>query len=475
MKAFRTRAIKPWEQHAAKAERWVKGHLILSVLAVVLGLLTLKGIVGAAQMGNLFSVKQIFISAVGDTIKTDNYNHTNILLVGVGGEGHDGANLTDTMIVASINHKDNSVAMISIPRDFYVENEQVGWGTRLNSIYEYVLDDTEDPVRAMEELQGEVEKILNVDVHYYAKIDFKGFAEIIDALDGITVNVSEQIADYTYPAGVGSSSTFDPFYLSAGIQTLDGDTALKYVRSRHSTSDFDRARRQQDVLAAIKDRALSLGFLGSPSRIKNVIQAVSANFETNMSVTEMLSLADFGQNLDLIQTSVLNDEAYKMGGFLYTPPRDEGDPFYLRPYSENNEELQLFAQLFFYHPEIYQFPTSIQVVNGTKEESLAGLTKMMLTRYGFNVLNYGNAAKPGVEKTTIIPMTTQFQSTEEEKSYKSTMNLLQSLVFGEAVSEIPEEYQTINWPTDAKIIIVLGADFAEYYNEHDELFYIGVY
>lgn len=477
MNPFQTRSIQlsskePSDKVVPKShprsKTWIKSHLILSILVVILGLFTLKGVWGAVQMGKPFSVKQIVLSGLGNTVQTDNYGHTNILLVGVGGEGHDGENLTDTMIVASLNHKDNSVSMVSIPRDIYVENEAVGWGTRINSIYEYILDETEDPLYAMSELKKEIETIVDVPIHYYAKIDFRGFTEVVDALGGITVNVQEHIVDQTYPAAPGTNRTYEPFYLDAGVQKLDGETALKYARSRHSSSDFDRARRQQEVLQAIKDRALSVGFLASPGRIKDTYSAITENFETSMTLSEMLSLVNFAEDLGEgnIYSTVLHDEATKMGGFLYTPPREEGDPYYLLPYSGNWDEIQVFAQLFFYHPELYREQTPLQVLNGTKEASLAGLTKMFLTRYGFNVVQYGNATERDHMSTRIITLNPLAEATVE---------LLPSLIQGEITETIPLEYQAENWLSQGQIIIELGQDFVSYYKEHDELFYIGVY
>lgn len=476
MNSFETRSIHSphhkEEPHRSKkgATVWIKSHIFLSILALVLGFFTLKGVVGAIASGNGFSVKQVFISAVGQDVMTDAYGHTNILLIGVGGEGHDGENLTDTMMVASLDHDKNIVSMISIPRDFYVENEEVGWGTRINSVYEYVLDETNDPVYAMDQLEGEIEEIFDVDIHYYAKIDFTGFVEIVDALGGITVDVESDIIDEAYPGPEGSGIMYEPFYLDAGTQELDGETALKYVRSRHNTSDFDRARRQQQVLGAIKDKAMSLGVLTSPGRVKDLYYAVSSNFETDMQLDEMLSLVDFAEGLsgDSINSAVISDDATKMGGFLYTPPREENDPYYLIPYAGemNFVELQLFAQLFFYHPEVYIDQVPIEVLNGTKTASLAGLTKMYLVRYGFNASIGGNATNRETQDTRIIP---RMEGNDE------TLELLPSLTFGEIVSELPTEYSPENYASNAEIIIELGQDFAEFYEEHDELFYIGVY
>jgi len=153
------------------------------------------------------------------------------------------------------------------------------------------------------------------------------------------------------------------------------------------------------------------------------------------------------------------------------PPREEGDPYVLVPYAESFIELQLFAQLFFYHPEIYADTVAIQVLNGTKAESIAGLTKMYLVRYGFNVVNYGNAAATGVEKTRIIPLRNGINDEEVNRN----IQILPSLTQGEIMNEVPPEYAPAVWPTEAEVIIELGEDFVDFYEENDELFYLGVY
>lgn len=461
--------IKHWEK---KASRWVKGHLILTILILVLGGFTMKGVLGAIKMGSPFSVKQIVISAVTSGIEMDDYGHTNILLLGVGGEGHDGANLTDTMIVASVDYKNHVVPMLSIPRDLYVENEVVGWGTRLNAIYESIYDETGSHETAITELQSEIETMLGLDIHYYAMVNFEGFEDIVDAVGGIEVNVESEIYDPFYPAKNTSYATYDPFYIEPGLQELDGETALKYARSRHTTSDFDRARRQQEVINAIKDKALSLGFLLNPSKISNTFSAISDNFKTNLSLNEILNLAGKADKFssDSVVSEVIHDLPYESGGFLYTPEREAyGGAFVLVPYVDTFEELHTFAQLFFYHPDIYQNQTPIEVLNGTLAPSLAGLSKMYLQRYGFNIVQYGNANEKGLPKTMI------YVRDEEALKKDETVDMLRSLTFGEISYEVPLEYQAENWDSEAQIIIVLGEDFADYYREHEELFYVGFY
>ncbi len=458
-----------WEK---KASHWIKGHIILTVIILILGAFTIKGVVGAIKIGEPFSVKQIVISAISNGIETDSYGRTNILLLGIGGEGHDGANLTDTMIVASIDYKNNLLPMLSIPRDLYVENEKVGWGTRLNGIYELILDDTGDQEQAIEELRSEIEKILGIEIQYYAMVDFQGFEDIVDAIGGISIDVESELYDPFYPGPDGSGITYDPFYVSAGTQEMDGETALKYARSRSTSSDFDRARRQQKVINAIKEKALNLGFVLKPGKITDTIKAISNNFKTNLSIKEIITLAGMADkfNSDSMISEVINDLAYERAGFLYTPEREAyGGAFVLVPYAGSFDEINMFAKLFFYNPEVYKKQTPIQILNGTKTESLAGLSKMYLHRYGFNVIEYGNAIEKNVEKTKIYIL--DKESSEEDK----TAEILPSLTFGEISYEVPEKYQSPNWETEASIIIELGEDFAKYYKENKDLFYIGFY
>lgn len=479
MEGFQRKAINTTDQKIQRSVRsWVKKHLILSGVVLVLGLFFFKGFVGAAITGNPFSLKHIAVSTVSNGVETDAQGHTNILLVGVGGEGHDGENLTDTMILASIDRKNKLVPMLSIPRDFFVENETVGWGTRINGVYEYIYEDTGDSELAMNELIGELENITGIPIHYYAKIDFKGFEDIVDALGGVEVTLEEELYDPAYPSAPGSSTTYESFYLEAGTQTLDGETALKLARSRHSTSDFDRARRQQQLIDAIREKATSLGFLLNPAKLKNTYEAVSNNFETNLTMAEMLHLASVASDLgsQAILSEVYNDEAYRTGGFLYTPDRERyGGAFVLIPFSEDLEEMRTFAQTYFYEAGVFVEQVPIQILNGTKSSSLAGLTKMHLTRYGLNVVDAGNALSKEIEKTQIYIYP---QDEKEEGAYetKQSVEVLQSLLTTGEVTEVPDEYSPENWEAEgAEIVIVLGNDFVEYYNEHPERFYIGFY
>lgn len=429
--------------------------MILTIVALVLGFLTIKGVAGAIISGNPLSLSQIVLSAISQNVKTDGTGHTNILLLGIGGEGHDGSNLTDTIMVASIDAHDKTISMLSTPRDLYVNNLDVGWSSKLNGVYQFILDKNDDKDEAMRVLIKQMEDIYDIRIQYFAKVDFKGFVDVVDALDGVEVSPTENLIDPFYPAPDGSSETYDPLYISAGTQTLDGTTALKYARSRETTSDFDRAKRQQEILVSMKDKALSLGFLLNPLKIKNLYSAISSNFETNMTMSEMVYLAKISENFDRnsILQEVISDQAYKAGGFVYTPDRAlYGGAAVLIPTYGDYTEFKEFAKIFLFNPDIFIKKIPITVLNGTTTEGLAVDVKLYLKRYGFNVVDHGNAPEKGVAKTTI-------------KSDKDTYELLNELVPGERLN--PED----NASGDASIEITLGEDFLEFYNANSAKFY----
>lgn len=424
----------------------------------------------AAKVVNLtesLSIKNIALSIVSSSLEEDEEGHTNFLLLGMGGEDHDGAELTDTIIVASIDNENNLVPMLSIPRDFYIEDETIGnW--RVNRYYELTKlnyenighEEEEAQTLALEDTTAKISEILDIEIHYYALVDFNGFIEVVDALGGIDLYLEESFYDPYYP--IDGTEFYQTFYLEAGENHLDGEDALKYARSRKTTSDFDRAIRQQEIIAALKDKAFSLGVLANPGKLKNLYGAFQDNFTTNLTFTEIATLGKMADDFssDSILSQVFSDDPYVSGGFLYTPDRNLYDgAFVLVPSAGDYSELQLFAKLFLHTPLIYSENIPLQVVNGSGYSGIATDTKTYLTRYGLNVVRYGNAAVIGQTETSI------FNLNQQESV---TLEALQTLIPDAApAAEIPEEYWPENWVTEAELLIELGEDFIPYYEENN--------
>ncbi len=345
-------------------------------------------------------LKNILTPVLSELEKDEN-GFLNFLLIGKGGEGHDGPELTDTMIVVSIDVDKKNIIMLSIPRDLWVETQKFG-ASRINELSRNIKHSLEtqfgiDSESASEEatkiLIKEVEKIVTLKIPYYATIDFEGFKDIVDAFGGLEINVEKDIYDGTYP---NKNWGFEVFSIKKGTHTLDGETTLKYVRSRHGNSDFDRAERQQQVVNALKEKAKSLGLMTSPRKIKNLFNAIRDNFKTNLDTSELITLAFLGSEIgkSSIVSTVLNNDWNTRGGFLGTPPRSNyGGASVLIPYSGigNYSHIHVFTNLLFKHRDI-QF-SSFEVLNGTMNSGLATKAAQRLERYGIPVMSIGNTPK----------------------------------------------------------------------------------
>lgn len=289
--------------------------------------------------------------------------------------------------------------MLSIPRDLYVEFPTRGRG-KINETYmRAAKGGTEAGMKA---LSDKITEITGEPVDAYFNIDFKGFSKFIDVLGGITVDVPEDLVDTSYP---DDNWGYQTFRIKKGLQLLDGDTALKYARSRHSTSDFDRSKRQQLVLKAIKEKLLSMNALTSPTKLQGLYYAIVDHVKTDLSMGQLFSLALFAKELpsDHILSFNLNDACFQsaslcdVGSFLYTPARDDfGGASVLLPDDANNvkvsayKSINIFANLIFNYPNIYLDKDEIYVVNATKNSGLANKLALKLKRYGFNVPEKGS-------------------------------------------------------------------------------------
>jgi len=262
----------------------------------------------------------------------------NLLLAGVPGTYDNAApDLTDTIMMASVDVKNKKINMFSIPRDLYVEVPGFGYN-KINAAYS--LGKNFDVAGGgMDVLKDTVYDVLGQKIDYYVKVDFAGFVEAIDTLGGVDVYVEEDIYDYLYPDDYDG---YQVFALDAGMQHLDGETALKYVRSRQTTSDFDRARRQQQVIVAARDAFLSKGIVEGAKILVKLIDIVTEHVETDMKVWEIERVVkiarDWGDDFTLSSNVIDNAST----GLLYD---DSVDGMYvLRPIGGDFSAIQEFVE-----------------------------------------------------------------------------------------------------------------------------------
>ncbi len=389
---------------------------------------------------------ETILEIAGEELKTDINGHTNFLLLGIGGEGHDGADLTDTIMIASLDRENKKVSMVSIPRDLYVEDEISG-GQRINAIYFYAKNHFEDETKGVEHLKDKIQLIFGIPIHYWARIDFKGFTELVDSLGGVTVTVEEDIYDPYYPKD--GTILFDPFTIKAGTQTIDGETALKYARSRKTTSDFDRARRQQQIIFAIKEQALSSQTIFSSQKINSILKVLSENIATNISVDEILTLGSFASdfNSESITHHLIHDDPTQCNGLLYTPERALYNGMFVLLVAGGNTMMHLYSDLHFNHNDIIPEETSLVILNGTKTPGVAGAQARILQRFCFDIYDVDNAKSKPIQETTYY----------YRQDRPVAIDFLQKIIPGQESQTAPVEY--MNYFGESELIIELGNDY----------------
>jgi LCP family protein required for cell wall assembly len=308
----------------------------------------------------------------------------NVLLIGIGGAKHPGGQLADTLMVASFDPKNKEVGLLSIPRDLYVPIEGYGYN-KINTAHSTGVQNPKETGGGPSLTKKTVSKILDLPIHYYIRVDFSGFEEIIDSLGGVTVDVENAIVDLSYPAD--NMIDYAPFRLSAGSQSLNGKTALKYARSRHAAgsegSDFARAKRQQRLIEAVKQKALSAGVLANPKKINDIIGILGDHVKTDISLSEVERFVELWKNVDStkIFSKVLDDSA---DGPLVSHSGDERG-FILLPRTGDFSEVQEIAHSIFTDPYLRQEKATISFINATGSTTTGKQVVKLLTSYGYTV------------------------------------------------------------------------------------------
>jgi LCP family protein required for cell wall assembly len=247
----------------------------------------------------------------------------------------------------------------------------------------------------MDVLKDTVSQVVGQDIDYYIKMDFDGLVQAVDLLGGVDVDVTEDIYDYMYPDGYGG---YQVFALEAGKQHLDGETALKYSRSRQTTSDFDRARRQQQVILGMKQAFLSKGVIQGATVLVQMIDVISDHLETDLKIWEwervVKLVRDWGDEMSI--NSFVFDNTDE--GMLMDEMVDE--MYALVPRTGDFEEIHDFVEgqittLGVKESEILSY----EVMNGTNRVGLAGKVGELIEEDGNIVTNISNTEELAEETT----------------------------------------------------------------------------
>lgn len=398
------------------------------------------------NFGRLFSFKYLF-GQKSSLIGAQN-DRVNILLLGIAGKNHDGPNLTDTIMLASIQPSTKKISLLSLPRDLIVNLDNYGY-RKINSANAYA--EAANQGSGGDYSRQVIGELLGQEIPYYIRVDFKGFEKIIDELGGVKINVEKSFTDNYYP---DENYGYEALNFTAGEQTMDGSRALKYVRSRHGTngegSDFSRAGRQQKVLEAIKDKAISFSLLLNPYKIANLLSTFQDYSATNLSVWDLIDLAKTAKDIKKENISRQVVDA-SQNGLLYETITEEG-AYILLPKVEDYSELKELAKNIFELPGQNQNESliKIEVQNGTKTVGLAGEAANRLRKLGYDVIRIRNAQKQNFEKTAIYDLT----NGQKNEILAKLRDELSADVFTELPSWFTEENNQDNPPLNA-----INADF----------------
>lgn len=228
--------------------------------------------------------------------------------------GNNGSH-TDSILVASINEEKEKVSLFSIPRDLYVN------GRRINEYYSYY---------GIEQMSRMVEVVTGLHMDHYLQVDMSGFVEIVDIVGGLDVYVPESIYDGLYPNGHGGYSAYS---IEAGQHHMGGEEALKYARSRKSTSDFDRSERQQSITAALRTKVLQLNSVMDLKELSQIFQMALGSATSDMDLLDLVGFYYDYQEYDLNKGFGLTS-----GNYLYSLINQSG-AYILLPETGNFEEI----------------------------------------------------------------------------------------------------------------------------------------
>ncbi|NRH20734.1 LCP family protein [Candidatus Gracilibacteria bacterium] len=442
--------------------------LIFGINYIVQGIGNMK--VGTAGNTNIpFTTIKFNSSTETGTIVPEKKGVTNILIVGIGGAGHQAGELADSIMLASFNEESKNVTMISVPRDLYVNygtNEGAG---KINALYPIGLGQKV----GISLLANKVSEVTGQSIHHYIVIDFTAFRYIVDALGGVEIDVIKDLYDREYP---DYNYGYTIFSVKKGLQVFNGETALRYARSRHSTSDMDRSRRQQQIINAIKTKALSAGIITSPSKISEIIDATRKNIDTDLTVGDIVSIGSTFANIEKSAIHVYNLGsdciAYNncsIGSYLYNPSMAYfGGAWTVIPEGARINKLSYYDRIHRFVNFVFEFPglniteQPIVVIHNNASLSYAKNLLMEMRKIGVNFENNHvlNSSTGIIEQSHInVYWNEEYDIGINPES--SIIKALKSLDMRIPINIVTgNEYIKTNGP---KIEIVLGNDYKNYF------------
>lgn len=392
------------------------------------------------------------------TLNGEGDGRVNIMLLGKGSEGHDGADLTDTILVVSIDPVNKKASILSIPRDLWVENPS-GGSSKINAVFANAKNakigrnptdsqKKEAYTAGVNALETTVEEAMGIPVHYYAVVDFIAFEQAINTVGGVDLNIdpgdaSGIVKEQLWDELTGKNYVLD---VKAGQNHFDGQRALMYSRSRHTSArgDFDRSERQRKIMLALKDKVLSAGTYGNPVKISQLISDFGDHVSSNLSIGEVMRIYELAKSIDSATVNSLG-LADAPNNFVTTDTVD-GQSI-VRPIAGLSDfsAIKSFVRNALKDSYLEKESANVAVYNGSKTTGLAAKRADDLKSYGYTVTTVANAPSQAYAQTVIVDLT--------NGAKKYTKHYLEDRFKVSAVTSMPD--QAIE-TSGADFVIILG-------------------
>jgi LCP family protein required for cell wall assembly len=337
-----------------------------------------------------------------------------VLLMGVDNRPGQTASRTDSIMLLTVDPAHGSAGMLSFPRDMLLPVPALNDTVKINTVHVYG-EVRNYPGGGPAMLRDTISDLIGYPIDYYVRVDFDGFREIIDLIGGVDIQVARDIRDDKYP---DENYGYDPLYIPAGLQHMDGALALKYARVRHIDTDYQRAARQQQVILAVKDRVIQPGQLATLlPRLPGLMLAMANSVQTDMPVEKGIMVVRALGQMDLANpTRAVIDNTMGVTsldptwGSSLTPDMDKvkaaaAAVFGETPSGPTVEEVARQA--------IQSEAARVVVLNGTTEGGLGTEVAAGLTADGFQVVAVGNADRADYGQSVLITYGDGLNATRE--------------------------------------------------------------
>lgn len=391
-------------------------------------------------------------------LKGQDTGHVNILLAGnsSGEAGHGGENLTDSIMLVSINTKEHTAFMLSIPRDLWVDVPGMGPGKINTTGAATSFSESGYPKGGMGALEKTLSEDLGVSINYYALVNYSAFRDAVNSVGGIDVNIQSEdqrgLYDPSFRANEGG-----PLKLANGVNHLNGQIALNLARARGDpyngvrgaygfpNSDFDRTEHQRQMMLALKDKIISAKTLSNPVKIGELMDSIGNNVQTDFQLNELASLYYLMKDVksSSIQSLSLNDADGKNLLANYTAG---GGQSALIPAAgiDDYSDIQKFINKTLNANKVSKEAANVVVLNGGEIVGLAKREGDLMAKKGMNITQVGDA--PASAATTTVIDNSGAKKPETKKALKS--------LFGDHFSSDAALAQQYN----ADFVVILGAN-----------------